>query len=629
MTAHELRKNYLTFFKSKGHTVIPSASLVPQNDASVLFTTAGMHPLVPYLLGETHPGGTRVADSQKCVRTTDIDEVGDNRHLTFFEMLGNWSFGDYFKNEAIEWSFEFLTSSAWLNINPKNLYVTVFAGDSTAPRDEEAIAAWQRAFAAHSEFPIQAIAQDDIYAFGGVNKVFPYGREKNWWQAGETGPAGPDTEMFIDTEGDLPIEMHTKHSQWVAASGLTEDCHMNCDCGRFIEIWNNVFMQFNGLGGGNYEPLAKRNVDTGMGLERVVAFLSGQQSVFDTDLFSGALEIIINTIGVAASEEQERKMRIIVDHLRASVFMVSDGVQPANKERGYILRRILRRSFVHGKMLGMSGSWVKEIISHYINFYAEAYPELDVNSEKILGVILEEEQKFANTLESGLRELEHQISDGQAFTAAQAFRLFESFGIPVEITKEILISQEIGFEENFNENFETLFTSHKENSRTAAAGMFKGGLADHDPKTVRMHTATHLMQAALRTVLGDHVFQKGSNVTAERTRFDFIHSEKMTPEQIAEVERLVNEVIDKDMMVTREEMSPDEAHTRGALGVFGEKYGDVVSVYTIATPQGEVFSREFCGGPHVTHTGEVGKFKILKEEAVAAGVRRIKATIEP
>ncbi len=630
MTAHELRTKYLEFFKSKGHTVIPSASLIPQNDASVLFTTAGMHPLVPYLLGEKHPGGSRVTDSQKCVRTTDIDEVGDNRHLTFFEMLGNWSFGDYFKDEAITWSFEFLTSPEWLNIHPQNLYVTVFKGDEGVPRDEQAIAAWKKAFGSHTISPIAAVASDDIYAFGGANKIFPYDRAKNWWQAGETGPAGPDTEMFVDTEGEFPEEMRTKHMKWVAVSGETEACHVNCDCGRFIEIWNDVFMQFNGIGGGKYVPLAKPNVDTGMGLERVVAFLNGQQSVFDTDLFAGALEIILSRVGgIAGSIEQERKMRIIVDHIRASVFMVSDGVEPSNKERGYILRRILRRSFVHGKMLGMTHGWVEEMVNHYIGFYADAYPELSQNREKILGVILDEEQKFAKTLESGLKELERNIAEGGAFSAAQAFLLFESFGIPVEITREILASQDVALAANFDAEFGVLFQAHRDNSRTAAAGMFKGGLADHDPKTVRMHTATHLMQAALRHVLGDHVFQKGSNVTAERTRFDFIHNEKMTPEQIAEVEQLVNKAIGEDLPVVREEMSPDEARVKGALGVFGEKYGDVVSIYTIALPDGRIVSREFCGGPHVNHTGEIGKFKILKEEAVSAGVRRIKATIEP
>jgi alanyl-tRNA synthetase len=638
MTANQLRSKYLDFFKSKGHTIIPSASLIPQNDASVLFTTAGMHPLVPYLLGQQHPGGTRVADSQKCVRTTDIDEVGDNRHLTFFEMLGNWSFGDYFKEEAIAWSFEFLTSEEWLNISPKNLSVTVFKGDDDVTRDDQAIEAWKKAFRSHKSNSIAAEAQNDIYNFGGLNKIFPYGRDKNWWQAGDIGPAGPDTEMFVDTEGDLPDEMRVKHKHWQAETGETVKCHVNCDCGRFIEIWNDVFMQYNGVGGGKYEPLSQKNVDTGMGLERVVAFLDGQQSVYDTDLFSGAFDIIAQQIGVSTAE-QERKQRIITDHLRAAVFMVSDGAIPSNKERGYILRRILRRAFAHGKMLGLSGEWVRQIISHYIEFYSEAYPDLKTNNNLILEVILGEEMKFAKTLEEGFKVLDDHIkSVGKSmqkmddkpswnFDAATAFKLFESYGMPVEITKEILKSQGIPWTADFDSEFNNLLSSHKDNSRTAAAGMFKGGLADHNPRTIRMHTATHLMQAALRKVLGDHVFQKGSNVTSERTRFDFTHNEKMAPEQLAEVERLVNEAIAKDMKVQHDEMTPDQARAEGALGVFGEKYGDIVSIYTIADADGIVFSREFCGGPHVNHTGEIGGFKIQKEEAVSAGVRRIKATI--
>jgi alanyl-tRNA synthetase len=562
------------------------------------------------------------------VRTTDIDEVGDNRHLTFFEMLGNWSFGDYFKEEAIAWSFEFLTSEEWLKIPPKNLYITVFKGDADVSRDDQAIESWKKAFRSHKSNSIEAEAQDDVYNFGGANKIFPYGRNKNWWQAGDVGPAGPDTEMFVDTEGDLPDEMKVKHKHWQAETGETENCHVNCDCGRFIEIWNDVFMQYNGIGGGKYEPLIQKNVDTGMGLERVVAFLNGQQSVYDTDLFSGAFDIIAQQIGVSTTE-QERKQRIITDHLRAAVFMVSDGVIPSNKERGYILRRVLRRAFAHGKMLGLGGEWVRQIVSHYVGFYSEAYPDLKTNNNLILEVILEEEMKFAKTLEEGFKELKSQINSipGAAYSGAQAFHLFESFGMPLEITKEILKSEDQKLAADFDSEFNNLLSSHKDNSRTAAAGMFKGGLADHNPKTIRMHTATHLMQAALRKVLGDHVFQKGSNVTSERTRFDFTHNEKITPEQLAEVEHLVNEAIAKDLKVQRDEMTPEQARAEGALGVFGEKYGDIVSIYTIAEADGKVFSREFCGGPHVNHTGEIGTFKIQKEEAASAGVRRIKATI--
>jgi alanyl-tRNA synthetase len=616
MTAQELRDKFLNFFESKGHKVIPSASLVPENDASVLFTTAGMHPLVPYLLGEKHPGGTRVVDVQKCVRTTDIEDVGDNRHLTFFEMLGNWSFGDYFKDEAISWSFEFLTGKEWLNLDPQHLYVTVFEGDADVPRDDEAIAAWKKAFAGHATKPIQAELSENIYDFGGTKKIFAYNRDKNWWQAGDKGPAGPDSEMFVDTEGMFPENMRVKH----AKSGIKEECHVNCDCGRFIEIWNDVFMQYNGLGGGQYEPLSQKNVDTGMGLERILTYLHGQTSVFDTELFKPAFDVILNQVS-ELTNEQEIKSRIIVDHLRASTFMVSDGVVPSNKERGYILRRILRRAMVHGKMLGLQGDWVQQIVSGYIKDYSAAYPNLGTNKDQILETIGEEEKKFSRTLEQGLKEFRKY----KEVTGTDAFNLFQSFGIPWEITKEL--AQEQGLQINHQE-FEEEFKKHQDLSRTASAGTFKGGLADHSEKVVRYHTATHLMQAALRKVVGDHVFQKGSNITAERTRFDFTHPEKITPEQLAEVEKLVNEWIEKDLKVTKDIMTPDEARTIGAVGVFGEKYGDTVSIYTIADDQGNVYSREFCGGPHVEHTGVIGKFKIQKEEAVGQGIRRIKATIE-
>ncbi len=620
-TAQQLREKFLNFFKSKGHTIIPSAPVVPQNDPTVLFTTAGMHPLVPYLLGEDHPGGKRVTDVQKCVRTTDIDDVGDNRHLTFFEMLGNWSFGDYFKNESIAWSFEFLTSDNGVNFDPKNIYVTVFEGDSDVPRDDEAIEAWKKAFASHSTNPIQAELSENIYDFGGNKKIFPYDRSKNWWQAGETGPAGPDTEIFVDTEGSLPENMHVKHAHWVTATGSTEQCHVNCDCGRFIEIWNNVFMQFNGLGGGKYEPLAQKNVDTGMGFERLLTYLHGQSTVYDTELFKKAFDVLYEQIG-EATNTQEVKTRIIVDHLRAGTFMVADGVVPSNKERGYILRRLLRRAMVHGRMLGMTGDWVKQIIEVYIDQYKQQYPELETGRESILKVILEEQDKFGKTLEQGLKEFRKY----EKITGTDAFNLFQSFGIPWEITKEL--AQQSGIQIDQKE-FEEEFKKHQELSRTASAGTFKGGLAGHSERIIRMHTATHLLQAALRKVLGEHVIQKGSNITEERLRFDFPHPQKMTPEEIQKVEDIVNENIQKDLTVTKDVMTPDEAFKLGALGQFGEKYGAEVSIYSIVDPKtNEVISREFCGGPHVEHTNVIGKFKIQKEEASSAGVRRIKATVE-
>ena len=616
-SSSELRKKYLDFFAARGHTIIPSAPLVPQNDPSVLFTTAGMHPLVPYLLGANHPGGKRVVDVQKCVRTTDIDEVGDSRHLTFFEMLGNWSFGDYFKDEAIAWSFEFLTGKEWLGIDPKNLYVSVFEGDQDVARDEQSIAAWKKAFGpGELSEDIHAVAEHDKT---GKNKIFPYSRDKNWWQAGETGPAGPDTEMFVDSEGDLLPEMHVKH----AKSGLKNKCHINCDCGRFVEIWNNVFMEYNGLGGGKYQPLQQKNVDTGMGFERTLAFMHGQNSVYDTELFKGGFDILLEQLG-ELSNEQEIKARIILDHTRAAVFMVADGVVPANKERGYILRRILRRAIVHGQLLGLKSDWLQKIIENYIALYKEAYPELAQNHKNIFDVILGEETKFTQTLEAGLKEFRKY----EEVTGKDAFNLFQSFGIPLEITKEL--AEQLGKKIDQKE-FDAEFKQHQELSRSAGTekGTFKGGLADHDPKTVRMHTATHLMQAALRKVLGEHVIQKGSNVNADRTRFDFPNPEKVTPEQIKQVEDLVNEWIAKDLTVTKEEMNRDEAFKLGALGQFGEKYGDSVSIYTIMDAQGNIISREFCGGPHVSHTGEIGKFKIVKEEAISAGTRRIKGTIDP
>lgn len=621
LSAQQLRDKFLKFFESKGHTIIPSAPVVPQNDPTVLFTTAGMHPLVPYLLGEDHPGGKRVADVQKCIRTTDIDDIGDNRHLTFFEMLGNWSFGDYFKDESIAWSFEFLTSEAGVNFDPKNIYVTVFEGDADVARDEQAISAWKKAFASHSSSPIEAELSENIYDFGGTKKIFPYPRSKNWWQAGDKGPAGPDTEIFVDTEGNLPEDMRVKHAHWVKATGESEKCHINCDCGRFIEIWNNVFMQYNGLGDGKYEPLKQTNVDTGMGFERLLTYLHGQSNVYDTELFAKAFEVLISQIG-AITNEQEVKTRIIVDHLRAAVFMVADGVVPSNKERGYILRRILRRAMVHGRMLGMKNDWVKQIIEVYIAQYKEQYPELENNKENILNVILEEESKFGKTLEAGLKEFRKY----EKITGTDAFNLFQSFGIPWEITKELAVQAGISIDKN---EFEVEFKKHQELSRTASAGTFKGGLAGTSERIVRMHTATHLLQAALRKVLGEHVIQKGSNITEERLRFDFPHPQKMTSEEIAEVEKIVNQNIQRDLKVTKDIMTPEQAFAQGALGQFGDKYGETVSIYSIVDPNtNEVVSREFCGGPHVEHTNVIGKFKIQKEEASSAGIRRIKATVE-
>lgn len=617
--AQQLRDKFLEFFVSKGHKVIPSAPLVPQDDPSVLFTTAGMHPLVPYLLGQEHPAGKRVVNVQKCIRTTDIDEVGDSQHLTFFEMLGNWSFGDYFKEEAIAWAFEFLTGKDWLDIDPYSLYISVFAGDSQVPRDTEAIDSWKQTFRSHPRKHIQAEFSDDIYKVGDDypdNRIFAYGRDKNWWQAGDKGPAGPDTEIFFDTEASLPAEMKVRHKK----SGMVSPCHINCDCGRFVEIWNNVFMQYNGIGQGKYEQLKQKNVDTGMGLERILAVLHGDNSVFDTELFSKAFEVIISEIG-EISNEQEKKSRIIVDHLRAATFLVADGVVPSNKERGYVLRRIFRRALVHGKLLGLKGDWMEKIVSGYIKNYSRAYSELARNSRDILNVLLEEQKKFGKTLEQGLKE----FRKFEKVTGKDAFNFFQSFGIPWEITAEL---SNLRGETLDRDEFEAEFKRHQELSRASASGVFKGGLAGHSQIEIRYHTVTHLLQAALRKVLGSNVFQKGSNITPQRTRFDFTYPEKMTPEQIKEVEEYVNEMVKMDLKVIKDMMTPKQARDLGAIGLFGEKYAEKVCVYTIVDDSGTVYSREFCGGPHVEHTAQIGKFKIAKEEAVSAGTRRIKGVLE-
>ncbi len=593
ITAQELRNKYLEFFKSKGHTIIPSASLVPENDSSVLFTTAGMHPLVPYLLGESHPGGKRVTDVQKCIRTGDIEEVGDNTHLTFFEMMGNWSFGDYFKKEAISWSFEFLTDKEYLNIPLERLAFSVFAGDQDAPRDEEAADIWKSL-----GVPEERIA------------YLP--KEDNWWIAGTTGPCGPDTEMFYWIDDGTPAPnnfQETKNDK------------------RWVEIWNDVFMQFEKQADGKLIPLPKPNVDTGMGLDRTLTVLNGQKSVYDTELFKPMWDVLALDQEVMTNDEVKRG-RIILDHVRASVFIVSDGVEPSNKDRGYVLRRLLRRAMVMGKILNLKHHWLQALIGKVVAEYSQAYSDLVDKSEKIFEVILAEQTKFEATLEKGLKQFESRIQNKELgkLTGKEAFDLYQTFGFPWELTKEL--SETFGQEVDKVE-FEAEFKKHQNLSRTASAGQFKGGLASHSDKIVRLHTATHLMNAALRQVLGDNVWQKGSNITEERTRFDFTHDKKMTAEEILAVEVLVNDWISRDLTVKREIMPQEKARELGAVGVFGEKYADEVSIYSVYDPKTEeVVSREFCGGPHVEHTGVIGKFKIQKEEASSAGVRRIKAIIE-
>jgi alanyl-tRNA synthetase len=591
MKADELRQLYLDFFKHKGHKVIPSASLVPANDPTVLFTTAGMHPLVPYLLGEEHPAGKRLASCQKCVRTGDIDEVGDNTHLTFFEMLGNWSLGDYFKKEAITWSWEFLTDKNWLGLNPQRLAVSCFAGDENAPRDLEAAAFWMNL---------------------GVpeNRIAFLPKDKNWWgPAGLTGPCGPDTEMFYWIDSSTPPP---KNFQETEADP------------RWVEIWNDVFMEYYKDADGVYRSLAQKNVDTGMGLDRTLAALNGLTSVYDTELFKPMWQVLELSQNLMTNDEI-RRARIILDHARASTFMVTDGVEPSNKDRGYVLRRLLRRAAVYARTLGLKPHWPQALVGKVIHIYAQTYPELVERSENVIDIITAENEKFQKTLEKGMREFEKLMRVKQNIDGKDAFNLYQTYGFPWELTRELA---QIAGQKIDKTEFEKNFKQHQELSRTASSGVFKGGLADHTEEVVRLHTATHLMNAALRKVLGQHVWQKGSNITKERTRFDFTHDKKMTPEEIKQVEDLVNEWIALDLLVKKEILPLAEARKLGAIGVFGEKYPDMVSIYSVIDPQtNEVISREFCGGPHVTHTGVIGKFKIKREEAVSSGVRRIKAVV--
>lgn len=602
MTANELRKKYLEFFstkggsasggKSKGHSIIPSESLIPENDPTVLFTTAGMHPLVPYLMGEKHPGGTRVTNCQKCIRTGDIDEVGDTTHHTFFEMLGNWSFGDYFKKEAIEWSFEFLTSKEWLGLDKNRLAVSVFAGDEDAPFDEEAFELWKKL-----GMPEKRIAK------------LP--KKNNWWgPAGITGPCGPDTEMFY----------------WVGDSGQVP-ASFNDDNNLWVEIWNDVFMQYNKKADGSFEPLKQQNVDTGMGLIRTLAALNGIDDNYKTELFSGIINKIkeLSSKKYGESPEITKAMRIIADHLQAATFIIGDnkGVTPSNTDQGYVVRRLIRRAIRYGRQIGITDeSWTKKIADVVIHNYHNAYPELSKNLTFIFNNLDEEEAKFSKTLEKGLKEFEKALSiDG--ITGVEAFNLYQTYGFPIEMTKELAMEKNIKVDE---EGFKKELEKHQELSRTASAGKFKGGLADASDETRRLHTAAHLLLASLRKVLGDHVFQKGSNITAERLRFDFSHPEKMTDEQKSEVEKLVNEAIKKNLNVKCEEMDLEEAKKQNAMGVFGSKYGEKVKVYTIGEGD-DMVSKEICGGPHVEKTGELNGFKIQKEESSSSGVRRIKAIL--
>ena len=583
MKAIDIRNKYLKFFENHGHKVIPSSPLIPENDPSVLFTTAGMQPLVPYLLGEKHPEGKRLTDYQKCLRTNDIDEVGDNRHLTYFEMLGNWSLGDYFKEESIQMSYEFLTKE--LGIPSERISVTCFAGDEDCPRDEITASCWEKA----------GIPKERIYF---------YGKEDNWWIAGEEGPCGPDTEMFYDT----------------GKPKCSENCEPSCDCGKYVEIWNNVFMEYYKKDG-KYTKLEQRNVDTGLGLERMTMLLQGKQTPFDTELFSPVMEKLQSL----AKNDDIASRRIVAEHLRASMMIICDGGRPSNLDRGYILRRLIRRMTRHLNKLQIDLNELPNLIDLNIDTLHEMYPELESHRQEIKDVIVTEKDKFMKTLNNGEREFNKVINklknqginkiDGKTI-----FNLYETYGFPPEVTKDL--ATENGFEADLSK-FDELFKEHQEKSRMGSDQKFKGGLAEQNEKTIAYHTATHLLNAALKKVIGENSHQRGSNITTERMRFDFNCDHKLTPEEKQKVEDLVNEWIKEDLPVTVETMKKEDALKSGAECMFIEKYPDEVTVYTI----GDV-SKELCGGPHVKHTGELGHFKIVKEEASSQGVRRIKAILE-
>ncbi|MFO8065043.1 MAG: alanine--tRNA ligase [Spirochaetota bacterium] len=595
MTANELRRKYIDFFVEKGHAQISGKSLIPENDPTVLFTTAGMHPLVPYLLGEPHPAGNRLVNYQKCIRTGDIEDVGDESHLTFFEMLGNWSLGDYFKDDAIRMSYEFLTSDKWLGIPPERISVTVFAGDEDVPRDDESASVW-RALGIPEE------------------RVYYLPRSDNWWgPAGETGPCGPDSEMFFDT--GIPGSSESR-------PGVND--------GKYMEIWNDVFMQYNKQSDGTYVPLSQKNVDTGMGIERTVAVLQGKKSVYETEVFQPILRNLgeIFSVTYGDDEETDRSLRIISDHVKAATFILGDenGVSPSNVGQGYILRRLIRRAVRHGrKLLGREGMFLHQPAQTVIDMYRHAYPELGQNADKVLDELVGEEKRFLDTLQKGEHEFEKMLpklleEPSGVIPGHVAFRLYDTFGFPIEITQELASEHNLTVD---REGFDKAFREHQERSKMDTKQSFKGGLADDSRRTTRLHTATHLLHKALRQVLGDHIAQKGSNITPERLRFDFSHPDKLTPEQLREVERIVNEKIQEDLPVSYQTMSLEKAREDGAVALFNEKYDDVVKVYSVGT-----FSKEVCGGPHVEHTGEIGSFRIVKEQSSSQGVRRIRAVVE-
>jgi alanyl-tRNA synthetase len=635
----ELRKKYIEFFKSKGHAHLPSASVVPENDPSSLFITAGMQPLIPFLMGEKHPAGNRIVDVQKCVRTGDIDEVGDFSHLTFFEMFGNWSLGDYFKKESLEWSFEFLTDQEkGLGLDPERIFVTVFRGEDDVPRDEVAIKTWQDIF---ENAGVSGGVAENGETKEGV-RIVPLGKKDNFWIAGSTGPCGGDSEIFYDTRPELGL-----------VTGDFEELSKN----RLMEIWNNVFMEFEKKEDGSLEKLSQQNVDTGMGLERTIVALNGLNNVYETDLFQAILEKISEISGKEytgdENDETTRPMRIIADHVRTATVIMSDEarIEPTNTDQGYVVRKLIRRAIRQGKMIGIENNFLTEIAEVVIVGLGEVYLELKLNRERVLKSLRIEENKFLNVLNKELPRCEKsfdlemqklkmkglqaeekkpgekiKIKSTQEFTISGklAFKLYSERGIPIEIQQDL--AKQRGYVIN-EEEFDIEMKKHQDLSNTASAGKFKGGLGNHSEQAIKYHTATHLLLAALRNVLGEDVYQKGSNITDERMRFDFSYPEKMTDEQKTFVEDLVNDFIEQDLPIVCEEETPEEAKTRGAMGVFGDKYGEMVKVYSIGGVD-NVISCEICGGPHVEKTGELGHFRIKKEESSSSGVRRIKAVLE-
>ncbi|MEW6752097.1 MAG: alanine--tRNA ligase [Candidatus Latescibacterota bacterium] len=600
ISASLLRGKYFAFFAQKGCAIIPSAPLVPENDPTALFTTAGMQPLVPNLLGEPHAAGRRLVGAQRCFRTDDIEAVGDRTHLTFFEMLGNWSLGDYFKREMIRWSWEFLTGPQWLGLDAQRLHVTVFGGDEGMPGDGESVEVWRQVFA---EAQVEARVGE---------RILPLGRRENWWgPVGRSGPCGPDTEMFYDSGGE--------------ACGPR--CRPHCPCGRFVEVWNDVFMEYNMLSDGRCERLPQRNVDTGMGVERTLAALNGLESVYETDLLAPLIVCLEDLCGRPYGE-QTRSFRIVADHVRAAAHLIHDGVRPSNVEHGYVLRRLLRRVVRHARHLGLAdGFWAP-----MVRALARNHPAVAGVEAEVVQVCAEEQGRFARTLGRGLRQFARLAERGQGIGGQEAFELFATYGFPLELTREL--AQEHGLPVD-EQGFAAAYASHQERSRQGSGYRFTGGLADRSLQATRYHTATHLLHAALRRVLGSHVEQRGSHINGERLRFDFSHPDRLPPEAVAKLEELVNAAIRRDYPVRCSEMTVAQALEGGAIGLFGERYGSRVKVYTVgdpgqrpqADPAAATFSKEVCGGPHAARTGELGRFQIVREQSAGAGVRRIRAVL--